>query len=161
MFNVLQGELAHHLVKRLYSLTNKKDTPEQIARHYRQVHHFDGSVPTDSSQLSEPTSQDDNSYDSPELHHIITNSRNNPLELAQFLSHCTQDPAAKVDPYTPPYHPSSHLASRILSTNSTPISSAGSLTKASTAMSLAPSQMKNGTQSGLSIILSFQQVNFP
>ena len=29
---LLQGELAHRLVKRLYGLTNKKDAPEQIAR---------------------------------------------------------------------------------------------------------------------------------
>ena len=29
-FNLLQGELAHYLVKRLYGLTNKKDAAEQI-----------------------------------------------------------------------------------------------------------------------------------
>ena len=148
-FNLLQGELAHRLVKQLYGLTNKKDAVEQITQHYCQVHHFNGSEPTSSFQSTEPTSQDNGSDNPPELHHKITNSCNNPLELAQFSSHHTQDPAAKVNLSAPPHHPSSHLATRILSTNSVPISSAGSSIKALMEMFLTSLRMKNGTQSSL------------
>ena len=100
--NILQGELAHRLVKRLYGLTNKKDAPEQIARRYRRAHHFGASEPRDTSQPDKHTSaRDDDMDDSPELHHTITNSRNNPVQLASFSSN-TQDPATKVNPCTPP-----------------------------------------------------------
>ena len=97
--NLLQGELAHHLVKRLYGLTNKKDAPEQIARRYRWAHHFGaleycdpslGGIPLDGGHMFQYDSTDD----SPEFHHTITNSRNNPVEVASFSD--TQDPAVKV-----------------------------------------------------------------
>ena len=97
--NLLQGELAHRLVKRLYGLTNKKDAPEQIARRYRRAHHFGASEYCDPSLGGIPldgghTSRYDSTDDSPEFHHTITNSRNNPVEVASFSD--TQDPAAKV-----------------------------------------------------------------
>ena len=34
---VLQGELAHRLVKRLYGLTNKRNAPKQIAKRYHRM----------------------------------------------------------------------------------------------------------------------------
>jgi len=96
--SVLQGELAHRLVKRLYGLTNKKDASEQIARRYHRAHHFDAScdpslgnsLPLDSDRMSGRNGVDDPA----EFHHTITNSRNNPVQLASFSK--TQDPAAKV-----------------------------------------------------------------
>jgi hypothetical protein len=106
--NPLQGELAHRLVKRLYGLTNKKDAPEQIARHYQRAHHFNRSEYTGSSKPHESAPEHDNADDSPEFHHTITDSRNNPVELASFSSHSTKDPAAKVDLRSPPRHLSSH-----------------------------------------------------
>ena len=98
MRNSSQGELAHRLVKRLYGLTNKKDAPEQIARHYRRAHHFSGSESTDSHQRNESASRYDDTNNTQEFHHTITSSRNNPVDLASFSSRTTRDPAAKVDP---------------------------------------------------------------
>jgi len=96
--NPLQGELAHRLVKRIYGLTNKNNAPEQIARRYRRAHHFNGSESSDRSEPEKHPPQHDDADDSPEFHHKITNSRNNPVQLASFSSTKIQDPAAKVDP---------------------------------------------------------------
>ena len=98
-FNSVQGELAHRLVKRLYRLTNKKDATEQISRHYRRAHHFGASESCDPPQGGTMGGQN-NMDDLPELHHSMITSRNNPVELAAFLSSRTQDPAAKVTPCT-------------------------------------------------------------
>ena len=103
--HLLQGELAHRLVKRLYGLTNKKDAPEQIARRYRRAHHFGASGSRDSSREDIPLPDShrapryDGVDDSPEFHHTITNSRNNPVELASFPK--MQDPAATVSELAP------------------------------------------------------------
>ena len=35
----VKGELAHHLVKRLYGHTNKRDTTKQIGQHVRWLEH--------------------------------------------------------------------------------------------------------------------------
>ena len=158
-FNCLQGELAHRLVKRLYGLTNKKNAPEQIARHYHRAHHFNASE--SASRPNAPASQGNGMDESPEFHHTITNSRNNPVELASFSSHRTQDPAAKVGPCTPPCYLTSHLASRILSINSVSISSAGSLAMVLTAMTPNSLQTKNETQFGLSTTSYSLPLNFP
>ena len=91
----MQGELAHRLVKRLYGLTNKKDATEQISRRYRQAHHFGASESCDPSQGG-TMGRHDETDGLPELHHMMSNSRNNPVQLASFLSSSTQDPAAKV-----------------------------------------------------------------
>jgi len=98
-----QGELAHRLVKRLYGLTNKKDAPEQIARRYRRAHHFGASESRNPSPENPPPDSDNASRhdamnDMPEFHHTVTNSRNNPVELASFSK--SQDPAAKVGLHT-------------------------------------------------------------
>lgn len=93
-----QGELAHCLVKRLYGLTNKQDTPEQIGCHYSQGCHFDEPGSQDTTQDSHK-SADDNP---PELHHSIANCHNNPVQLASFSSGSMQDPAAKVYMCPPP-----------------------------------------------------------
>ena len=103
---LFQGELAHRLVKRLYGLTNKKDAPEQIARRYRRAHHFGTSGSRDPSTEGIPLPDShrapryDGVDDSPEFHHTITNSRNNPVELASFSK--MEDPAATVGELTPP-----------------------------------------------------------
>ena len=103
--NLLQGELAHRLVKRIYGLTNKKDAPEQIARRYRRAHHFNTSESGDPSPRNplpdgDHTSGDDTANDLPEFHHTVTNSYNNQVELASFSK--THDPAAKVGSHNPP-----------------------------------------------------------
>ena len=145
----MQGELAHRLVKRLYGLTNKKDAPEQIARHYRRAHHFNGSDIADPSS-DELASRREDECDSPDFHHTISTSRNNPTELASFSSNSTQDPAAKVGPCAPLQNQCSHtVAFRTSSLSSVSISSAGSLAKASVETTPTSLRMKNGTQSAL------------
>ena len=99
VLNLSKGELAHRLVKRLYRLTNKKNTPEQIARRYRRARHFGTSETLKPSEEGissdgDRTSRRDAANDPPEFHHTITNSRNNPVELASFST--TRDPATKV-----------------------------------------------------------------
>ena len=93
----IQGELAHHLVKQLYGLTNKKDAPEQISRHYRQAHHFGALDSCDPSQGG-TVGGHDKMDGLPELHYMMSNSHNDPVQLASFSSSSTQDPAAKVTP---------------------------------------------------------------
>ena len=123
--NLPQGELAHRLVKRLYGLTNKKDAPEQIARRYRRAHRFGaseycdpslGGIPPDGDHASQHNSADD----SPEFHHTITNSRNNPVAVASFSD--MQDPAAKVGSLIS-QHKCPNISSRIFSPNSASTSS--------------------------------------
>ena len=48
------------------------------------------------------TSLHDKPDDPLDLHHIITESCNNPIQLASFLSSNMQDPAAKVSKLTLP-----------------------------------------------------------
>ena len=92
----------------------------------------------------------------PELHHSMSNSRNDPVQLASFSSSSTQDPAAKVTPMHLFMHQSSHLRSRILSISFASISSAGFLARVLTVMTLVCLQMKNGTQSEWSITQYFR-----
>lgn len=94
-FNFPQGELAHRLVKRLYGLTNKKDAAEQISRRYRRAHHFGASESCDPPQ-GDTLGGHDKPDGLPELHHTMSNSRNNPVQLTSLSSSSTQDPAAKV-----------------------------------------------------------------
>ena len=122
--NLPQGKLAHRLVKWLYGLTNKKDAPEQIACRYRQANHFGaseycdplGGIPPDGDHMSQHNSIDN----SPEFHHAITNSHNNPVAVASFSD--MQDPAAKVGSLIS-QHKFPNISSRIFSPNFTSTSS--------------------------------------
>jgi len=92
-----QGELAHRLVKRLYGLTNKQDAPGQVASRYRRENHF-GSPESHDPTLAPPCMPEDcGSDDFLELHHTITDSRNNPISLSSFSN--VPDPATKVRPH--------------------------------------------------------------
>ena len=128
-----QGELAHRLVKRLYGLTNKQNTPEQIAHRYRQAHHFGASESRDcplggTSDLGDDREpRHDAKNDSPKFHHSVTSSRNNPVELASFST--THDPAAKVLVPQLPYSLNVLTSYRILSPNFVFTSSANFLGK--------------------------------
>ena len=146
----LQGELAHRVVKRLYGLTNKKNAAEQISRRYQRTHHFNTSESFDPPhRVTAPDTRESNdSTDNlPELHHTISRSLNNPLDLASFSSTSTQDPAAKVGLDTPQWHLASHcLVHRTSFTSSASISLAESLARVLMLMTLASSRMKRGTQ---------------
>jgi hypothetical protein len=72
-----QGELAHRALKAFYPLTNKLDTPAQLAKHerrrrvLRRVAEASGVSASISQSPVDPTSLD--------KHHYIACSRNNPV----------------------------------------------------------------------------------
>ncbi|KIK31437.1 hypothetical protein CY34DRAFT_19925 [Suillus luteus UH-Slu-Lm8-n1] len=96
-FTTQIGELAHRALKAFYPLTNKLDTPAQLAKHerrrrvLRRVAEADGIVSSTSnrSQADAPPSV------SSEMHHHIANSLNNPVNLFAFLRENDGDPAVK------------------------------------------------------------------
>lgn len=90
LIHILQGELAHRVVKRLYALTNRRDATKQIVKHYRReegIRHetFDTS---DGKQNQEEIPA--------ELHHHISASKNHPLSIATFILENPGDPAKEV-----------------------------------------------------------------
>ncbi len=87
MLLLLQGELAHRLVKRLYGLTNKKNAIKQIGRKYSRK---DALCPAEQQEISEAVQGDIKD------HHHISISRNNPVNLYAFVYENPDDPAKKV-----------------------------------------------------------------
>ena len=101
---VLQGELAHRLVKRLYGLTNKRNAPKQIAKRYRRMEMAHRAMERHQMQakrqhrhLSDLLPSEDVS-DDPDLRYYISSSQNNPVPLYQMLHRngASDDPAFKV-----------------------------------------------------------------
>jgi hypothetical protein len=82
-----QGELAHRLVKQLYSLTNKKNAIQQIGKKYTRQQAFL------SAERQEEKEADRVSYLSD--HHVISHTKNAPLNLLSFAQ-TNGDPAKKV-----------------------------------------------------------------
>ena len=76
-------------------MTNKQDAPGQIASRYCRESHFGPPESHNSTVSPAHAFGCDDPDDSPELHHSITNSRNNPTPLAAFTN--TPDPAKKVN----------------------------------------------------------------
>ena len=90
LIHILQGELAHRVVKRLYTLTNRRDATKQIAKHYRREEGI-RREPLDMSDGNQ------NQVEIPsELHHHISASKNHPLPLATFVLENPGDPAKEV-----------------------------------------------------------------
>ena len=85
------------MVKRLYSLTNKQDASGQIASRYHRENHFGSFESHDPVLVQADAPEWDSSNDSPELHHIISESRNNSVSLSSFSN--LPDPATKVKPH--------------------------------------------------------------
>ena len=91
----VQGELAHRALKAFYPLTNKLDTPAQLAKHERRrrvlqrVAEASGVSASISQSPVDPTSLD--------KHHYIACSRNNPVALFTLLREHDDDPALKVE----------------------------------------------------------------
>lgn len=94
-----QGELAHRALKAFYPLTNKLDTPAQLAKHerrrrvLRRVAEAGGSAPSSSNQSPADTPPSGLS----EMHHYISHSQNNPVGIFTFLRENNGDPAVKVE----------------------------------------------------------------
>ncbi len=101
---MLQGKLAHWLVKHLYGLTNKRNAPKQIAKRYRQMERAYWAMECHQMQvkrqhrhMSDLLPSKDMS-DDPDLRYYISSSQNNPVPLYQMLHRngANDDPALKV-----------------------------------------------------------------
>ncbi|PPR08295.1 hypothetical protein CVT24_002453, partial [Panaeolus cyanescens] len=85
------GEVAHRLLKAMYSLTNKKDALKQIGKKITR-HHALQSI--DTAALLE--SQDSASHpDDSSRHHVISSSRNKPVQIFSLGISRPLDPARK------------------------------------------------------------------
>ena len=101
---MLQGELAHRLVKRLYGLTNKRNAPKQIAKRYRRMERAHRAMARHQMQvkrqhqhLSDLLPPKDGADDH-DLRYYISSSQNTVVPLYQMLhrSGASDDPALKV-----------------------------------------------------------------
>ncbi|KAG2337979.1 hypothetical protein BDR05DRAFT_1004601 [Suillus weaverae] len=96
-FTTQMGELAHRALKMFYPLTNKLDTPAQLAKHerrhraLRQVAEA-GAIP--SSSYSQPQVEVPPSMPSGK-HHWISAIQNSPVDIFSFLHENNGDPAVK------------------------------------------------------------------
>jgi hypothetical protein len=91
-----QGEFAHRTVKRLFALTNKKDTATQIATKYRREARSSNAR---AARVERELELERSDVVAPELHHHISHSRNFSLQIRNFLHDNPEDPAKKVSPY--------------------------------------------------------------
>ncbi len=85
---LFKGELAHQLVKRLYRLTNKKDAMLQIGKKYSRLQALRNAECQEEQEASSKLRLKD--------HHIISESRNTPVSLFEFVQSQSNDPAIKV-----------------------------------------------------------------
>jgi len=83
-----QSELAHHLIKRLYGLTNKKNAMTQIGKKYIWKEMFRDDEDQEEQEASTNARLQD--------HHYISSSRNMPVSLFDFVLSSPNDPAKKV-----------------------------------------------------------------
>ncbi|KAF9470026.1 hypothetical protein BDN70DRAFT_765144, partial [Pholiota conissans] len=81
------GETAHRVVKRFYSMTNKKNAIHQIAKKYRRKVALQ---PSEEQELLDAQKQS-----SFKDHHFISSSQNNPINLYSFMNTNPKDPAKK------------------------------------------------------------------
>ncbi|KAF7372504.1 hypothetical protein MVEN_00112300 [Mycena venus] len=100
-YSTVTGELAHHLVKRLYRRTNKNNALKQMAKlERREARLRKARTAADSPRRRHahhvPFSQKEaRAYVDIEVHHHIAPSRNNRLHLMTFLHDNEDDPAKK------------------------------------------------------------------
>jgi hypothetical protein len=85
-----QGEVAHRLIKKFYRMTNKQDVPKQLAKHERRHTHIRRQRQDLEMDSEEPVET------FPELHHHLSDSCVNVINLATFLRDHSSDPAVKV-----------------------------------------------------------------
>ncbi|KAF8872006.1 hypothetical protein BD779DRAFT_1613865 [Infundibulicybe gibba] len=107
-FSTQLGELSHRLVKRLYGLTNKRDATKQIGKRYRRLQKARVAW---SQRLQLHADEEEASRRSnPQLHHHITQSKNHPIDLLQFVKQNAGDPA--INNFVPKLQ--EHLLGRLL-----------------------------------------------
>ncbi|KAL0564603.1 hypothetical protein V5O48_017441, partial [Marasmius crinis-equi] len=103
-YSTQAGELAHRHVKQFYDLSNRRNATDQVARRYQRQRTLQNQAEKDwdsrahqhlagrSDARLDDTNQ---SHIPPEVHHVISESRNHPIHLDRFLHSGTPDPAKK------------------------------------------------------------------
>jgi hypothetical protein len=147
---LIQGELAHRLVKRLYGLTNKKDAMAQISKKYTRHQALHSAQGQEKYEAKLKGRLED--------HHIISESRNTPVQLFEFVKINPNDLSKKV--YLNPFYRLLAFAEifRTLFLSCRTTFLAVFLGVIPSAMSLAYSQMKIEIQSAYATI---QSMNIP
>jgi len=92
---ILQGELAHRLIKMLYRSTNKQDTSKQLAKQEQRHTCVRRQQSSESTSLAHNICTGDLP---PEAHHFLSGNRSNIINLASYLSGHRNDPAIEVRP---------------------------------------------------------------
>ncbi|KAF9461194.1 hypothetical protein BDZ94DRAFT_826153 [Collybia nuda] len=80
LYSTQLGELAHRLVKMLYGRTNKKDALKQVAKQVNRR-----TALQDSVEVLRVMEKEELRGAAPELHHVVSNSRRNPINLFTFV----------------------------------------------------------------------------
>jgi len=90
-----KGESAHHIIKKFYRHTNKKDVATGLTKYERRVTRIQQQLDSLAAEVTIPEAEisDDSS---PELHHVMRPLPCNAFNLASFLREHRSDPAVKV-----------------------------------------------------------------
>jgi hypothetical protein len=99
-----QGELAHRALKAFYPLTNKLDTPAQLAKHERRRRVLRRVAETGQISTGKRTPLDLPAAGFKGHHYIPKLSQNNPLYMFSFLQVHDNDPAVAVGATLPIFH---------------------------------------------------------
>jgi hypothetical protein len=91
-----QGELAHRALKAFYPLTNKRNTPAQLATHEHRRRVLRRTAESGQDAYTNKDAAIDLPMGSKCHHHIPVLSRNNPLDIFKFLRQHDDDPAVAV-----------------------------------------------------------------
>ncbi|KAJ7617570.1 hypothetical protein B0H17DRAFT_965353, partial [Mycena rosella] len=99
-YSTQTGELAHRLVKRLYSRTNKNNATKQMVRLERRDTRIRRAKQAAASPKSRATpvrfsDNDGSSYTGLDVHHYMSKLRKDPISLMRFVQENPHDPAKK------------------------------------------------------------------
>ncbi|KIK81964.1 hypothetical protein PAXRUDRAFT_14969 [Paxillus rubicundulus Ve08.2h10] len=109
-FTTQIGEAAHQLIKKFYQSTNKQEPAKQLARQERRHTRVRRQLDAVHSSATSGLEQKNHEELSPVVHHNLSSSSNNTINLAKFLSDRSDDPAVK--DFIPKLK--NHLLSRLL-----------------------------------------------
>ena len=91
----MKGELAHRLIKRLYGLTNKRSAEKQIAKRYRRLERARLAKQRRELELRRGDSIPEERKNL-DVHHYISQSRSQPINLYTLQRENIDDPAYEV-----------------------------------------------------------------
>lgn len=92
-----QGELAHRLVKRLYTRTNKRDATKQIGKHVRRLEQAQVAAEQLKIKTQTDMTQNDDSIEiNLDTRYQLSHSRNDPVDIYAYVRTNRGDPALSV-----------------------------------------------------------------